>query len=53
MKHKDLEKLIAWVENNRERSKKGEGEGKDAVQELDSGEDIKTQKENVPSNRES
>ena len=54
VKHKDLEKLIAWVENKRESSKKekAEGEGKDVVQELDSGEDIETQKENVPTNRE-
>lgn len=56
VKHKDLEKLIAWLKKKREGSKKDEGEdeGKDAVQELDGGEDIETKKENVPtsSNRE-
>ena len=50
-KHRDLGKLIAWLKKKREDSKKTEG--KDAVQELDRGEErIEIQKENVPSNRE-
>lgn len=52
-RHKNLDQLLAWVEKNREGSKKGEG--KDAVQEVHGGggEMIKIQKEIVPSNKES
>ena len=51
-RHKDLDLLLAWVEKHREGSKKGEG--KDAVQEVHGGgENIKIQKEHVPSTKES
>lgn len=51
-RHRDLDQLLAWVEKNREGSKKGQG--KDAVQEVQGGggEKTKIQKEHVPSSRE-
>ena len=49
-KHRNLEKLLAWLDKSKKSSK--EGGGKEEVQDLyGGGERIKTKKENVPSNK--
>lgn len=51
-KHRNLDKLLAWLEKSKDGSK--EERDTDEVQEVDSGgEKIEVKKENVPSNTES
>ena len=51
-KHRDLDKLLAWLETGKKSSKEGRAKD-DEVQELDGGGDIEVKKEDVPMTKES